>query len=108
MKSKNDNPTVWVLVETVSQHRMRYMVETPADHPEYALDTVTMEEAREFSQEWLGETILSHRVVSQEDALALCREDNDYVHWDDQQVMNAHFTPAPPGELEEQHKEKPQ
>jgi len=27
---------VWVMVETISQYRMRYMVEAPADHPEYA------------------------------------------------------------------------
>lgn len=69
---------VWVLVEAVSQHRMRYMVQVPATNPEWALDTVTMSEAQEFSQEWLGETIVSHRVISTEDALELCNVDNEY------------------------------
>ena len=72
------NEKVLVLVETISQFRMRYMVEVPADHPEYALDTVTMDEAVEFSQEHLGETIVSHREISEDDALKLCDNDNAY------------------------------
>lgn len=84
---------VWVMVECVSMFRMRYMVEAPADHPEYALDTVTMNEAKEFSQEHLGETIVSHRVMTEEEALAVCDEDNDYLKsWTDEQKKNALFT----------------
>ena len=49
----------WVLVDAVSMFRMRYMIETPDDHPEYALDTVVCQEGKEFSQEHLGETIVS-------------------------------------------------
>ena len=84
----------WVLVECISQYRMRYMVEVPEDHPEWALDTVTMEEAKEFSQHWLGETIFSHRVIEDEQtAVALCRADNTYIDpWNDDQVKNAFFT----------------
>jgi len=83
----------WVLVEAVSMFRMRYMVETPDSHPEYALDTVVCQEAQEFSQEHLGETIVSHRVVSQEQALSLCDVDNDYCSsWTEEQKMKAFFT----------------
>ena len=89
--SKSDK--VWVMVECVQQYRMRYMVQAPATHPEYALDDVSMQTAKEFSQLDIGETIVSHRVLNTEDAVKLCREDNDYVDsWDDEQVMNAFFT----------------
>lgn len=88
----------WVLVETVLQYRMRYMVEAPDDHPEYALDTVTMEEAKEFSQLYIGEQIMSHRVVSEEDAIELCLKDNDYIDgrygtpWNKEQMVKSFFT----------------
>ena len=90
----------WVLVECVSQFRQRYMVEVPVgtdqfgkDKSEWALDTVTMNEAREFSQEHLGETIVSHRVISQADALVLCDKDNAYVaEWTDEQKLDTFFT----------------
>lgn len=91
MTEKKDN--VWVLVECVSMFRMRYMVEVPAEHPEYALDTVTLNEAKEFSQEHLTETIVSHRVMTQEEALALCDVDNNYCDsWNEEQKLNAFFT----------------
>lgn len=71
--------TCLVLVEAISQFRERYVVEVPESNPEWALDTVTMGEAEEFSQKYLGETIISHRVISTKKALKLCDEDNDYV-----------------------------
>lgn len=84
---------VWVMVECVSIFRMRYMVETPAEHPEYALDTVTMNEAKEFSQEHIGENIMSHRVMSEEEALKFCDEENGYCKdWNTDQKINAFFT----------------
>lgn len=83
----------WILVETVSQFRQRYMVEVPKGKADWALDTVTMNEAKEFSQEHLGETILSHRVISQADALALCDLDNEYgEEWTEKQKIQAFFT----------------
>ena len=92
--------TQWVLVETVSMFRERYMVEVPVgvdrygkDKAEWALDTVTMEEAKEFSQEHLGETVVSHRVVTKEDALAMCDKDNDYAKkWNDELKIKTFFT----------------
>ena len=83
----------WVLVECISQYRMRYLVEAPDDHPEYALDTVTTQDAKEFSQLWLGETIVSHRVVTEEEALDLSDEDNSYLkNWTDEQKKTNLFT----------------
>lgn len=84
---------VWVLVDCVSTFRMRYMVEAPADHPEYALDDVTMQTAKEFSQEHIGEQIVSHRIVSKEEALRVCDEDNDYAQaWPDENKVDTFFT----------------
>ena len=92
--------TQWVLVETVSMFRERYMVEVPVgvdrygkDKAEWALDTVTMEEAKEFSQQHLGQTIVSHRVVTEEDALAMCDKENDYAKkWNDELKIQTFFT----------------
>lgn len=82
----SDKPEMkWVLVDTISQFRMRYLVEIPVDAPqEWALDTVTCEDALEFSQEHLGETIVSHRLITKEEALKQFDLDNDYLtDWDD-------------------------
>lgn len=88
-------PTKHVLVECVSTFRMRYVVEVGLNHPaEWACDTVVMNEAREFSQRHLDETIVSHRVVSRDEALKLCRQDNDYAaEWSDDKLIEAFFTP---------------
>ena len=92
--------TQWVLVEAVSTFRQRYMVEVPVgidrygkDKADWALDTVTLEEAKEFSQEHLGETIVSHRVVTKEEALAMCDKENEYAKvWNDDMKIQAFFT----------------
>lgn len=85
--------TEWVLVECVSTFRERYMVEVPKGKTEWSLDTVTMNEAKEFSQEHLGEQIVSHRVVSKEEAIAICDKDNDYTKsWTEEIKMKNFFT----------------
>lgn len=84
---------VWVMVETIGMFRQRYMVEVDQEHPEYALDDVTMERPKEFSQKYLGETITSHRVVSEEEALDICDVDNDYCQgWTEEQKIKSFFT----------------
>jgi hypothetical protein len=91
--SKIKEDSVWVLVEAIQSYRMRYMVEAPATNPEYAMDDVTCEDAKEFSQLALSEVITSHRVVSEEEALILCDIDNDYTNgWTKEQKINAFFT----------------
>jgi hypothetical protein len=84
----------WVLVECVSLFKIKYLVEVQDNNPpEWALDTVVCNQAKEFSQKHLDETIYSHTVISEEDALALCRKDNDYIKtWDDEHVKKAFFT----------------
>lgn len=92
--------TQWVLVECVSTFRQRYMVQVPAgidDHGNdkslWALDTVTMNEAKEFSQEHIGEQIISHRVVDYDEAIAICDQDNDYgAGWDTDTKIKNFFT----------------
>lgn len=86
--------TELVLVETISQFRQRYIVEVPKGQSEYACDSVTMEEAQEFSQEHLGETIVSHRVMTEQEALDLCDIDNSYAkNWETDLKVKTFITP---------------
>jgi hypothetical protein len=83
----------YVLVECIGTYRMRYMVEVPEGKPEYALDTVACDEANEFSQKYLGEQVFSHRVLSKEDVLKLCDEDNEYCQlWPDKKKIETFVT----------------
>jgi hypothetical protein len=92
-KVENTRHTEWVLVECAATYRMRYMVEVPEGKAEWALDTVTMKEAKEFSQEYLGEQIFSHRVVTKEEALELCDQDNKYgSSWPEELKIKNFFT----------------
>lgn len=91
-----------VLVECISQYRMRYVVEVPDGKEDWALDTVTMEDAEEFSQLHVGETILSHRVISNEEYLKLFDQDNDYLKdWTDEQKYRFITKVADDGEVVE-------
>jgi hypothetical protein len=88
----------YVLVDTLSQYRMRYVIEVPDDHNDkefpcsaiqWAEDTVVMEEMKEFSQKWLGETIIGSREVTRDEILKACDEDNNYLKsWTEEQKMN--------------------
>jgi hypothetical protein len=90
---KKEEEKVWVMVEALQTFRMRYMVQVPASSPEWALDTVTCNEAKEFSQLALPEVISSHRVMTEEEALAMCDVDNDYTKsWTKEQKIKAFFT----------------
>jgi len=92
--------TQFVLVECISQFRQRYVVEVPTGVDQYgndkslwALDTVAMDEAKEFSQQHLGETIVSHRVISHDELIKLCDENNDYCKdWSDEKKMEVFVT----------------
>lgn len=91
--------TEMVLVETVSTFRMRYVVEVPIGKKEWALDTVTMNEAEEFSQEHVGEQIVSHRVIDAPEYLRIFNEDNGYLkNWTDEQKFRF-VTPIPEDEI---------
>lgn len=87
--------TQLVLVETVSMFAHRYLVETPVDQTEWALDTVACQDAKEFSQKFLDETVVSHRVVTKQEALDLFRNDPEHSYskeWDDDLIVKNSFT----------------
>jgi hypothetical protein len=85
--------TEWVMVETVQMFRHRYCIEVPKGKSEYALDTVTCGEAKEFSQKHLDEVISSHRVVTLDEALEIFDVDNDYCKsWDKDLKIKNMFT----------------
>jgi hypothetical protein len=92
----------FVLVETISQFRERYVIEVPDTHNDgeypcsaiqWAEDTVTCEDMKEFSQKWLGEVITSSREIPQEEILKICDVDNDYCKsWDDAKKLEVFVT----------------
>ena len=72
------------LVETISVHRIRYVVE--CENVNDAKDTVTMEEVDEFSQMHIDEMITSAREIDDAEYLRVFDEDNDYLReWSDEQ-----------------------
>lgn len=68
-----------VLVETISQYRIRYIISVPVGKTDWALDTVTCDQAKEFSQQFVGESLLSSRVIDEEEMLELFVQDNAYA-----------------------------
>ena len=66
--------TELVLVECVQQHRIRYLIQVPEGKMDWALDTVTMQDAFELEQYDLGEIIVSHRVLSIAESLEIINE----------------------------------
>lgn len=94
----------YILVDALSQFRMRYVIEVPDDHndgefpctaEEWAMDTVTCQEAKEFSQEWLGETIVAAHEITPEHIITLCDKDNAYCSiWSQEKKMETFVTEA--------------
>lgn len=85
--------TQYVLVETVSTFSVRYVVEVPEGKEDWALDTVVMEKAKEFSQKHIGESIVSHRVVDEKEIITMCDAGNDYAReWSNSHKMKAFVT----------------
>ena len=92
-KIEKSEETEWVLVDAVSMFRIRYLVQVPKGYSDYALDSVVAKEAKEFSQEHLDETIISHRVVTEEEALVICDVDNAYCKvWNNEHKIKTFFT----------------
>ena len=83
----------FVIVECLQSFRTRYVVEVPIGEKDWASDTVIMNEAKEFSQESMGEMIISSRVIKEDEILQLCDEDNDYSrNWNDDHKFNTFVT----------------
>lgn len=77
-----------VLVECISTFRMRYVVEVPVGKKDWACDSVVMGEVEEMSQHHIGEDIVSHRVISNDEFVKIFDEDNDYLKsWNTEQKM---------------------
>jgi hypothetical protein len=75
------------LVETISVHRIRYVVE--CESQEHAKDVVTMNEVEEFSQLHIDEMITSTREIDDKEYLRMFDEDNDYLKaWSEEQKFN--------------------
>jgi hypothetical protein len=83
----------YVLVDAISMFRQRYAIAVPDElsdekAKEWASDTVVCEDAEEFSQLHLDETISSTRILSKEELLTQFDEDNDYLqNWSDDQKL---------------------
>lgn len=84
----------YVVVTCISSFRQRYVV--PVDelqklnpdepvNPSWALDEVTMENVKEFSQRHVGEQIIDAQVVKEPEILQFFDADNDYLAgWDEE------------------------
>ena len=102
----------YVMVDTVSMFRMRYVVKVPdgigkemifhdgtrsfpTTPEEYASDTVVCGEAKEFTQEHIGENIVSTREVTLEEAIAQFRKDEPTIGeaWEDEIIIKNAITP---------------
>jgi hypothetical protein len=81
-------PREYAVVTTVQTFRHRYVI--PMDKLQalntdatvdlaWALDCVTCEEVKEFSQLHVGEQILDSKIVDEEEVLKLFDSDNDYL-----------------------------
>lgn len=81
-----------VMVEMLSQFKIRYVVEVEEDI-DHALDEIIMRESDsdfyEFSQNHLEPTVfLSHYEISKEEYLRMFDEDNDYLKsWTEDQKL---------------------
>lgn len=86
----------YVIVTAISTHRMRYAVpvsdldtDDPNQQIEWAKDSVTMEEAEEFSQHWLGEIISDATILDEKQMLELYDLDNPWSEsWSKEQKIN--------------------
>lgn len=82
-----DTDVIWV--DVISTFRMVYAVRVPKGKEEWALDTVTMNDAEEVGQRHLGETIVASRVISESDYLREFDKLNDYLKsWDDEKKLS--------------------
>jgi bifunctional DNA-binding transcriptional regulator/antitoxin component of YhaV-PrlF toxin-antitoxin module len=79
---KQEQKTELILVETVSKFRIRYLVEVPIGKKEWAEDTVVLSEVEQLGQTYLGEDIISSRVISKAEAMEAALEDNECISED--------------------------
>ena len=94
----------YVVVTTVSQFRQRYSIplselqalnpeidimNDPAQQISWANDSVSMEEVKEFSQYYMGESIIDTFILDEPRIKLMFDRDNDYLaDWSDEKKMN--------------------
>lgn len=106
IKRKETMEKELVLVDCISTFRMRYVVEVPKGKKDWALDSVVMQEVEEMSQHHIGEEVVSHRVISEEEFLRVFDEDNDYLQrWEPEKKMRCIRRWEDEPAEEEQHSE---
>lgn len=93
----------YVVVTCISQFRQRYAIPVselqkmnpevdimndPAKQVEWANDSVSTEEAKEFSQHYLGESIIDTFILDEERVKLMFNRDNDYLsEWSDEKKI---------------------
>tara|TARA_B110000503_G_scaffold102594_1_gene153220 strand:+ start:152 stop:484 length:333 start_codon:yes stop_codon:yes gene_type:complete len=93
----------YIVVTCISSFRQRYAIplsELQALNPDinimndpeqqisWANDSVTMEEVKEFSQKWLGESIVDTFILDEERVKLMFNRDNDYLSsWSDEKKI---------------------
>lgn len=82
----------YVIVETTSTFRMKYLFKV--ESLDTAQDTIAAagEDLKEFSQEWLGEKVVSTTHLTEEEAIAQYRKENPHVNfesnpWSDEFIL---------------------
>jgi len=101
MQNENER---YVVVTTISTFRERYCIPVSklqelnsevditnniAEQTTWAKDEVTMENVKEFSQEWLGESIVDTFILDEQRVLNLFDRDNEYLSsWTTQQKLD--------------------
>ena len=100
----SDTDERWVVVTTVSQFRERYaipaselnklnntidMSNSPAEQIVTAKNLVSEEKIKEFSQKFIGESIVDTFVLDKDRILQLFDRDNEYISdWTDEKKLN--------------------
>lgn len=86
-----------VRVDMLSQFVVSYVVEVEDDDPpEYAMDTVVMDEhtneLAEFSQRHIGYTALGCRAVELDEVIKQCRDENGGLNnWSDEKIVECYI-----------------
>ena len=84
----------WVLVNAISMFHMKYVVEVEEDgEAVWACDTVTCDEAKEFTQKHLDEVILDWKEIPEEELIEMFRDQEPILgQWDDETIIRNQFT----------------
>jgi hypothetical protein len=85
----SENEKDYVVVTAISSHKIRYVMhkddlqewnpEKQVNMVEWAQDSVVCQDVEEFSQDWIGETILDTTTLTESEMLELFDKDNDYL-----------------------------